>query len=284
MSHLPTVAGNAGLAMLTNPDTFAHVQRVAKMYAESELIPPHMRGKVADVCIAFTMAQEMGENPVVVMQNMYVVSGRAGWSSAYVIAKANRSGIFRGRINWRVEGKGESLTVTCFAKLADTGDEVSYTVSMAMANAEGWTKNPKYKTMPELMLRYRSGAALVRLYAWEVMLGYATFEELETLPAAPERIVVTPAPRQLSGAATVVNSILDGDDEPERVAVPATPPHVATLTAAGIKWEDACDFWSAAHGSDPDGWSDEDKARFAADLVADPSEFKKFMASTGGGK
>ena len=211
MSHLPAVSTpNAGLAMLTNPETFAHVQRVAKMYAESELIPPHMRGKVADVCIAFTMAQEMGENPVVVMQNMYVVSGRAGWSSAYVIAKANRSGIFRGRINWRVEGKGDGLTVTCFARLADTGDEVSYTVSMAMAQAEGWTKNPKYKTMPELMLRYRSGAALVRLYAWEVMLGYATFEELETLPGVgPSTAAAIIEYREASGPFTSVEQLID---------------------------------------------------------------------------
>lgn len=206
------------LALLSDPAAFEHAQRVAKMYASSELIPPHLRGKVADVTIALTMAQAMGENPVIVMQNIYVVSGRAGWSSAYVIAKANASGVFRGRMNWRIEGAGPGLKVTAFARLADTDEEVSYTVSMAMAEAEGWTKNPKYKTMPELMLRYRSGAALVRLYAWDVMFGYATVDELETMPV--EVVDVSPG----RGAASTARAALGQ----RRAAIEAAPePQIA---------------------------------------------------------
>ena len=59
-----------------------------------------------------------------------------------------------------------------------SGVEVDFTVDMAMANAEGWTKNPKYRTMPQLMLSYRAATSLIRLYAPEVTMGMQTDEEV----------------------------------------------------------------------------------------------------------
>jgi hypothetical protein len=93
--------------------------------------------------------------------------------------------VFKGRINWRVEHRGtDKLAVTAFAHLADSGEEVSFTCDLPMAKAEGWTKNPKYNSMPEVMLRYRSAAFLVRFYAPDVMLGYHTADEWEDVAAA----------------------------------------------------------------------------------------------------
>ena len=65
-----------------------------------------------------------------------------------MIAMANQSGVFDGNIMFRTIGTGEKMAVTAYAKNAQSGEEVSSTVSMAMAKAETWTKNPKYKTMP----------------------------------------------------------------------------------------------------------------------------------------
>lgn len=164
--------------LMWDPAGFEHAQRLAKMYASSVLVPDHLRGKVPDVTIALLMAHRLKEDALIVMQNIVVIHGRAGWSAQYIIARANRSGVFRSRINWRSEGKGDSLAVTAFATLA-TGEEVQFTVPMQMARDEGWTKNGKYKSMPELMLRYRSATFLVRLYAPEIMLGIPTSDEIE---------------------------------------------------------------------------------------------------------
>jgi len=171
------------LQTMTHADTGPAIYRLAETMACSQLIPPHLRGKVEDVFVALAMADQLGENPVVVMQNIYVVSGRAGWNASYMIARANRSGVFRGRISWRVTGKGDTLSVTAHATLADTGETVEMTADMVMARAEGWTKNAKYQSMPEVMLRYRSATLLIRMYAADVMLGMHTDEELSTLPA-----------------------------------------------------------------------------------------------------
>jgi hypothetical protein len=188
------------MSLLTDPAYFEHSQRVAKLYGASQLVPKHLQGQTADIVIALTMAAEMGENPIIVLQSIYFVNGRAGWSAQYMIARANRSGIFRGRIDWRVEGAGEGLVVTAYATLKDSGQEVSVSASMQMARAEGWTSNKKYQSMPELMLRYRSASMLIRLYAGDVMLGYHTVEEIETMPEEVEVRVVQPAQRSIDAA------------------------------------------------------------------------------------
>lgn len=158
--------------ILFDAKAFRHAMELAKTISQSALIPPHLRGQVPDILLALYMARTMNENPIIVLQSIHVISGRAGWSAQYLIARANGSGRFRGPIRWREEGEGDKLSVTAYATLAETGDDIEYTVDMAMAKAEGWTnRNPKYRTMPKLMLRYRSATLLVRLFCPDVLMG-----------------------------------------------------------------------------------------------------------------
>lgn len=166
--------------MLSDSAQFELAQRWANAFAASQLVPAHLRGKPADCLIGMLMAKQLGDNPLMVLQNIYVVSGKAGWSANYMIARANAAGVFKGRITWDQEGAGKELVVTAKATLADTGEVVRVSASMQMAIAEGWDKNSKYRTMPEHMLRWRSATMLVRLYCPEVMLGMQTADELET--------------------------------------------------------------------------------------------------------
>jgi len=224
-TEIATTATSAG-DLMWNQEGFAHAQRLAKMFASSTLVPDHLRGKVADVTIALLMARRLGEDPLIIMQSMFVVHGKAGWSAQYVIGRANRSGVFRGRISWRVQGEGDSLEVTAYAVLADTGEEVSFEVSMAMAHAEGWStrKGNKYGSLPHLMLRYRSAVYLVRLYCPEVMLGIPTSDEIEDVGVAvvDAEVVDRPAP-SLRGALGIEDhvDIEEVEATPDPVAVPA---------------------------------------------------------------
>jgi hypothetical protein len=169
---------------------FALLQRQARMFASSPLVPEHLRKgppevAMANCYIALTLAEAMGELPLIVMQNIHFVHGVAGFKSEYKIARANRSGIFSGRIDWRVDKSDpNNMRVTAYAHLKDTGEEVSFECDMAMAKAEKWTSNSKYQTMPEVMLRYRSASFLIRFYAGDVMLGYQTLDEIEDIIAS----------------------------------------------------------------------------------------------------
>ena len=142
---------------------FQRRQREATVYATSALVPEHLRGKVADVMIAMEMARLLGEAPLVLMQHIHMVKGKAGFSAQYMIARANQSGVLRKRITWTEEGKGDTYAVTACAELQD-GTPIAFTVSMEMAKKEGWASNSKYASMPSLMLRYRAAAFLVRLH------------------------------------------------------------------------------------------------------------------------
>ncbi len=175
---LPSLGGSVDI--LASRDSFEHMQRVAKVFCTSDLIPAHLKkNNGADALLALQIAKRMNEDPVSVMQNIYFVSGKAGWSASYMIARANRSGVFKGPIRWKSEGQGETLAVTARGRLAEIeGEDVEVTVSMAMAKAEGWLKNPKYATMAEHMLRWRSATMLIRLYCPEVMMGMPTDDEL----------------------------------------------------------------------------------------------------------
>lgn len=197
MNEITTIAAQPISAV----EQFGLQQRQARMFAMSPLVPEHMRkggeeAAIANCYIALKLAEVMGEAPLVVMQNIHVVKGKAGFAAQYMIARANSSGVFRGRIDWRINRDDpKNLSVTAWAVLRETGEEVSFTCDMVMAKAEGWTSNPKYTSMPELMLRYRSATFLIRLYAPDVMLGYQTVEEVNDMGA-----IDTPARPKLTGA------------------------------------------------------------------------------------
>jgi hypothetical protein len=196
--------------------------KMAKVFANSQLVPAHLRNKPDDCFIALVMAEQLRENPLMVMQNIVIVQGTAGWKAQFVIARANRVGPFKDPITFHTEGKGESLSVTARATIASTGTVVERTVTMAMAKAAGWTKNSKYQEIPEQMLSYRAATFLVRLYCPEVMMGFQTEDEVRDLSSSRG----IPNTIQASGAIDAINSaIVD-------VTPPADAPTDAELAAA----------------------------------------------------
>lgn len=190
-----TDAGAASLGFLSSPAAFEHTWRVAKAFSMSQMVPPHFQQKPENCMVALMMAQQLEVNPLLALQNLTVIQGRPGFNAQFAIALANRRGPFAGPITWQSKGQGESLEVSAHAVIKSTGEAVSVTVSMEMAKAEGWTKNPKYRSIPEQMLRYRSATWLIRLYCPEVLLGFGTSEESEDLVKGPapqvERVTVT---------------------------------------------------------------------------------------------
>jgi len=169
------------LAYLTDAACFEHIWRVGKAFAASRMVPTHFQGKPEDCFVALQMAMQLGVNPLLALQNITVISGRPGFNAQFAISLANQRGPFTGPITWSSKGKGNDLAVTAKAVIAATGEQVEVTVDMGMAVAEGWTRNPKYKSIPEQMLRYRSATWLIRLYCPEVLMGFSSTEELQDM-------------------------------------------------------------------------------------------------------
>lgn len=174
------LATTSGSLMLAGGAAFAHIQRVAKMFSSSDLIPEQFRGKVANCTIALEMAHRMGANPMAVMQNLYIVHGRPGWSAQFIIACLNQCGKFS-PLRFDVTGEGDKKSCVAWALEKETNEKLyGPPVSIQMAKDEGWLgkSGSKWKTMPDLMLRYRAATFFGRLYAPDLLMGMQTAEEL----------------------------------------------------------------------------------------------------------
>lgn len=186
MSNLIT-SKQVGINTRATQDMFEVMEkayRFSQIMAKSDIIPLHYRGKPENVFVAIQTAYRMNLDPMLVMQNTFVVSGKLGMNSAFAISLANSSGLFEGGIRYKIEGESKDLRVTAYATLKATKEEISYTIGMSEAIAENWTKNAKYKTLPELMLRYRAATLLIRTHVPEVMNGMHMVEEIEDVSAA----------------------------------------------------------------------------------------------------
>lgn len=190
-------------------------QRMAKLLSSSSLVPQQYQGEqgLPNAIIAIDMAQRMGANPLMIMQNLYIVHGRPAWSSQFLIACLNGCGRFS-PLRYRIDGEGDNWGCQAIANDRDGNLCEGPRVTIAMAKAEGWLSKSgsKWKTMPELMLRYRAATFFARTFAPELTMGIQTQEEAIDIdgPAAPATRRATPAPINLGepGAASPVGEDL----------------------------------------------------------------------------
>jgi hypothetical protein len=127
------------------------------------------------------LAETMNCDLIEVLQGGYFVHGRWGWYAEFQIKRVIAVGFFT-KIDYQFDGSIEKETyqVRAFGTRPDGSVAVGTTVSLAMAKAEGWVKNPKYKTMPVLMLKKRAASFLIRETAAHIFGGKtATVEEAE---------------------------------------------------------------------------------------------------------
>lgn len=243
-ASMPAVAPGFG-----SLQSFELMQRAAKLLSSSTLVPAAYRSVIekldkygnvkesrenpnalANSVVALNMAQRMGADPLMVMQNLYIVEGRPSWSSQWIIAAINGCGRFSPlrfeikslgeREVERVEtywdnGNRQTKTVkvkihdkvcVAWAKEKETGERIeSPAVTIEMAVKEGWyTKNgSKWQTMDEVMLRYRTASFFGKLYAPELLMGLQTVEEMQD-------IVIDATPDGRGGYAVDVESLKAG--------------------------------------------------------------------------
>lgn len=253
---------------------FELIQRKAKAFADSDLVPDTYKGKQANCIVALEMANRVGASEMAVMQNLHIIHGRPSWSSQFVIGALNSCGKFSPiRFKFRDLGKKSvDATVTeyvngqknrkaikveiadrgCVAHAVDkaTGEVLEGPeVTMEMAVKEGWyTKtDSKWKTMPEVMLRYRAAKFFGNFYAPDILMGMSTADEAEDMGAQAPRDITPEAPpiiqpRQEEPAAPQPASASDNAPAPEKrrgrpktqESAPPPPPPIIESTATEL--------------------------------------------------
>ena len=126
MNELATTKqNNAAMPVQFNffdPEQFATMQRVAKMFAHSELVPDIYKIQVpqgadekttamaemkamSNCVIALEIASRIGASPLMVMQNLVIIYGRPSWSAKFLISTVNTCGRFE-PLQFRFTEKG----------------------------------------------------------------------------------------------------------------------------------------------------------------------------------
>jgi hypothetical protein len=161
---------------------FELMQRAAKAFSASTLVPKEYQGNIPNCIIALEMANRLGASPLLVAQNLYVVHGRPGWSAKFLIASFNQCGRFSAiRYTWGgTEGKDDWSCQAWAIEKSTNEKVVGPLISIALAKKEGWhgKSGSKWQTIPQLMLMYRAAAWLVNTHAPEISMGLSTEEEM----------------------------------------------------------------------------------------------------------
>ena len=245
-NEMQTIA-NAPLGVTAgfqSAEGFNLLQRMATMFSSSTLVPTQFQGKqnFSNCVIALNMAQRLGADPLMVMQNLYVVHGTPSWSSKFMIAMFNQCGRYES-IHYEETGEKGTDTqgVIAWAKEKATGEILrGPEVTIKIAKEEGWyAKNgSKWKTMPDQMLRYRAAAWFIRTTAPELSMGLQTVDEVtDTIDVTPRNAVEKPVEeiRRNANAEEFVPQLDAPQEAPQAVKMEVHKETIATPKAVQEK-------------------------------------------------
>ena len=276
MNEITTIETDVQIAR--ESAAFEMLQRQAKMFAASSLVPKEFQGNVANCAIGIDIAKRLGASPFMVLQNIDIIHGRPSFRATFLIAMVNASGRFE-PLQFEMTETGKETTKPVTFEVWDNGKKVSkeikytYTpttcvayakdkasgtvikgppVSYDMAISEGWVgkSGSKWQTdMRELMIRYRAAAFFARLYAPDITLGMMTAEEVSdvverdvTPPSATEsklfKTLAATSPQTSAPPLSVCEDTGAGATLFEVEAVSLVNQVQARLTQHGLKWSD----------------------------------------------
>ena len=167
---------NPGQIDYLSGDALNRAYKNATIIAKSDLVPETYHNKPENVLIAIDMASRTGFSLMQIMQNLYIVRGKPSWSGSFCMNAIKACGRYD-KVKYVLIGEDPSARdfgVYVQAVDKSTGELVrGVTVTWDTVKAEGWDSKPgsKWKTMPELMFKYRAAAFFARTECPEVLQG-----------------------------------------------------------------------------------------------------------------
>lgn len=181
-------------------DNFMMATQMAKAFAESTIVPKEYQGNFANGLVAIEMAIRMQTSPLMVMQGLDVIQGRPAWRSQFLIGMVNSSGKYDMELQFdeSKDDSGKPFRCACW-NLRNGRKVIGPEVTMDMARDEKWLdKNgSKWKTMPQIMLRYRAASFFVSMNCPELKFGLYTKEEIIDIGSSEDNVSTETMARQV---------------------------------------------------------------------------------------
>lgn len=169
------------ISIFSDAEKWNLATKMATSLAQSTIVPKDFQNNANNTLIAIELANRLQTSPLAIMQNLYVVYGRPSWSAQYIIAMINGSGKYDMELQYDEKTDKDGKPFSCQCWTERHGRKVTGPiVDMDMAKAEDWLgKNgSKWKTMPQMMLRYRAASFFGRMNCPELTMGIYTKEEV----------------------------------------------------------------------------------------------------------
>ena len=197
MANTALATQSANTSIFSSSESWGLAAKMATSLAQSTIIPKDFQGNANNALIAIELANRLQVSPLMVMQNLYVVYGRPAWSAQYMIAMINGSGKYDFELQYDEKSDKNGKPFSCQCWTEKNGRRVTGPViDMDMAKAEGWVdkSGSKWKTMPQMMLRYRAASFFGRMNCPELTMGFYTQEEVADIgPEQYREVPATPA-------------------------------------------------------------------------------------------
>ena len=186
---------NAGLPTMWNDvKLMQSAWKMATVISKTSIVPQAYKENAGNCLIAIDIANRMGLSPIMVMQNSQVVQGNFTWKGSACKGLIDNCGRFT-KTKYVFVGEEGTDSWGCYLQAEDkqTGEVVKgATVTIKMARDEGWLNKTgsKWKTMPEIMMQYRSATFFARAYCPQALMGFYTTDEMVDIGKAdPENEV-----------------------------------------------------------------------------------------------
>lgn len=249
------------LGAFANSEQFQMAKQAAEMLASSSMVPAAYQNNPGSCFIALNTALRLRMDPLMIMQNLYVVQNRPSWSGQFAIALVNICPKFSATwFEYRNEEDFQKGVRMC-AQLK-TGQNVYGTwITPEMVKAEGWGK--KWQTMPEQMYKYRAAAFFARTECPEALLGLSVEGEAEDMAGKSQPDIKPPLfkSREMpKGDVVEAEKVADsprqlGDAEvPGKGDVEVPPPHIRLMEALSCTEEELNAVFKEASGGKVDSW------------------------------
>ncbi len=155
-------------------------QRRATALSKSAFFPNALKNDVASAVIIYDLANRMNISVMEVAQSIFIIYNKPSFETKFLVARLNDSGKIEGSLRAVIseDKKSAYCEATCsITKQVLKG--MTYTIDIARAEGLIDKAGSKWKTMPELMLRYRAQSNFINEFYPEIKFGCKTKEEIE---------------------------------------------------------------------------------------------------------
>lgn len=245
------------LGAFANGEQFQMAMKAAEMLASSSMVPATYQNNPGSCFIAINTALRLRMDPLMVMQNLYVVHGTPSWSGKFAIALIQTCGKFTD-IKFEERRDDERLVgMRLVATKKETGEECrGVWVTEEVVKKEKWLEKngSKWATIPELMYRYRAAAFFARTECPEVLNGLSVEGEAEDIAGKSQPDIKPPLFKSRASMGDVVDAEKVPDAPEPSPEAETPPPHIRLMEALSCTEEELNAVFKKASGGKVDSW------------------------------